>query len=265
MRLALQLNCAPNSLLPLNYQYLISSWIYKVLSSADPGFANWLHERGYDATGKQFKLFTFSRIDLVPPFRIDQKNAAIYIQSGKIRLTISFFVAQAVQHFVMGLFKRSTMSLGNRQFRAVDFSIEAIEMLPKIMFQPTMRYRAITSICISRKEDGAKQAQYQSPDYSDYETLFVNNLLQKFTALMLQRSLVAGTKIHQNTPIKFQALSLPQPRLIHIKSGSPQATKVRGYHFDFALTAAIEIQELGYYAGFGEKNPQGFGYVEIII
>ena len=264
MRLELQLSCIPNSVLPLNYQYPLSSWIYKVLSSADPDFADWLHRQGYDATGKHFKLFTFDRIDFAPPYDLKRVKGGVLLQSGKMRLGISFFVEEAIQHFVIGLFKKSTMSLGDRNFRAVDFSIDAIEMLPKIVFQPTMRYRANTSICISEKVEGQTQAQYQSPEKEHYANLFVNNLIQKFTAVLLKKSLAGGAKVDQNSAIHFRALSKPKSRLIHIKSGTPQETKVRGFHFDFELTAPVEIQELGYYGGFGEKNPQGFGFVGII-
>lgn len=51
--------------LPFNYQYPVSSWIYKVLSKADKEFATILHELGYKIeNGKTFKLFTFSQIGL---------------------------------------------------------------------------------------------------------------------------------------------------------------------------------------------------------
>ena len=33
--------------LPLNYQYPISAWIYRVLSKADEEFTNVLHNEGY--------------------------------------------------------------------------------------------------------------------------------------------------------------------------------------------------------------------------
>lgn len=56
--------------LPLNYQYEISAATYKIMSSADTSFSSWLHDNGFCLeNGKQFKLFTFSRID-APTFRL---------------------------------------------------------------------------------------------------------------------------------------------------------------------------------------------------
>ena len=58
MRLKLTLQHRPNQVLPINYQYLISSWVYRTLESANAEFATQLHEYGYDFRGKQYKLFT---------------------------------------------------------------------------------------------------------------------------------------------------------------------------------------------------------------
>lgn len=49
--------------LPINYQYELSAAIYKVIDRADSGFSDFLHRQGYLAFGKQFRLFTFSRLD----------------------------------------------------------------------------------------------------------------------------------------------------------------------------------------------------------
>lgn len=35
------------NVLPVNYQYELSAWIYKVINHSDPAFADWLHNKGY--------------------------------------------------------------------------------------------------------------------------------------------------------------------------------------------------------------------------
>jgi CRISPR-associated endoribonuclease Cas6 len=50
--------------------------------------------------------------------------------------------------------------------------------------------------------------------------------------------------------------------LITLKPYTPQQSKVRGFLFSFSLTAPEEIHRLIMGAGFGEKNAQGFGWVE---
>lgn len=50
------------ALLPFNYQYPLSSAIYKIIRSADKDFAAFLYNKGYGEGYKSFKLFTFSDI-----------------------------------------------------------------------------------------------------------------------------------------------------------------------------------------------------------
>lgn len=50
---------AMESTIPLNYNYFLSSFIYKRLASQNENFARFLHEKGY---GKRFKFFTFSQL-----------------------------------------------------------------------------------------------------------------------------------------------------------------------------------------------------------
>ena len=48
--------------LPVNYNHLLAGVIYRFLAESDPEYASFLHEEGYRAAGKRFKLFTFSQL-----------------------------------------------------------------------------------------------------------------------------------------------------------------------------------------------------------
>lgn len=69
MRFKLTLNrTTKQRMLPMDYQYYISAWIYKVLKNADKDFARFLHDQGYgQSETKLYKLFCFSRLDLGKP------------------------------------------------------------------------------------------------------------------------------------------------------------------------------------------------------
>ncbi len=65
--------------------------------------------------------------------------------------------------------------------------------------------------------------------------------------------------------MSFNLLDIRQKRLVHLPRKDMRTIKVRGYLMDFELTAPVELLELGYFAGFGEKNSSlGFGCVEIL-
>jgi len=53
-----------NQLIPINYQYALSSFIYTTIEKSDPRYSRWLHDRGFLLGKKSFKFFTFSMFDL---------------------------------------------------------------------------------------------------------------------------------------------------------------------------------------------------------
>ena len=52
-------------------------------------------------------------------------------------------------------------------------------------------------------------------------------------------------------------------KLIALKEGSPDETKVRGTLVPFRLRVPKELMEVGYYCGFGGLNAQGFSMVKV--
>lgn len=255
MRLLLTLQCRKGSLIPLNYQYLISAWIYKVLGKANADFSYHLHNTGYAIDGKQFKLFTYGRLE-ARPYEILSKQGLMRVDSEEVKLMLSFWVDDAMQNFVMGLFQDQHIGIGNKLFAPVDFYIKQVQMLPKPAFHTTMRYETVMGIVISQQKESDKYAQYLSPLDKDYQHLLLQNLAFK--------ALAYGNPVSLNQNIAFNLLTSPKDKLITIKEGTAQETKIRAYHYRFEFTAPIALQEAAYYAGFGEDNSQGLGMVNIV-
>lgn len=259
MRIELILNHAPNQVLPINYQYLISSWIYRTLENADAAFATWLHERGYMRAGRKYKLFSFGRLE-PQRYLINKKDQTFTLVYGPTRLELSFYIDDAMQHFVMGLFQNQRFTLQSGQYFKVDVEVANINLLPKPIFHSTMRFRAVSPICISQDQEGKEYAQYLHPEDEGYIGLLTQNLLRKQQAHQRQLAGMKEEGIHlPMLQVPFRVLSEPRSRLIHIKK-----TKIRGYVFDFEISAPTNLLEMGYFAGFGEKNSTGFGMVKIL-
>lgn len=252
MRLKLILQHEPNQVLPINYQYLISSWIYRTLGNANTEYATQLHEHGYDFGGRKYKLFTFSTLH--PRwFDINKKAKTFTLSKNPTEIELSFYMDDAVQNFVIGLFRDQEFSLASGQFRA-DFHVTGIETLAKPVFQPTMQFRLKTPLCIGENEEGKEHAQYRSPEDAGYGELLLRNLLRKQGALTHNPT---DDTLQFDFPYDFNLLSTPRSKLYNIKG-----TKVKGYLFDFELTATKALLEIGYFGGFGEKNSSlGMGMV----
>lgn len=249
MRIELQLSTQNGSILPYNYEYALSAWIYKMLDKADPVFAEWLHQQGYSLTDshKRYKLFTYSKIRPRGYFR-DKRG--IGLETGKATLQLSFLVDEAMQNFVMGVFQNQTLDIITRNGR-VSFAIEGVNVLPNPQFKPIMKFRATKPIFMSIGAASNKHAQYISPQHPQYSELFINNLIDKAETLGLEPT---------TSLTHFQCLSEPVSRMLRVKS-----TNIRAFNFDFLVTAPPELIRVGYFAGFGGKNSSlGLGFCEIM-
>lgn len=248
--------------LPINYQYEFSSWIYKTIHFGNPQFAEWLHTHGYMDGKKQFKGFTFSQLK---PEKYEIKGDRIELQSGRALLYVSFYAEEAVEPFILGLFRNQEFTIGDKKSK-VQFRVASIEKLPEPKWQSSMTFRLASPAIISKKEtEMSKNATYLSPDEQGYAELFIKNLLTKYLAVMTQKNRSSQLITLESTPAtKFTLIGKPKPKLVKIKVGTPEETLMKGYLFDFTITAPVELIKLGYYAGFGEKNSLGFGCVETL-
>ncbi len=260
MRIRLILSVAGrNHIIPVNYQYEFSAWIYKTLHYGDPVFAAWLHDQGYTEGKRRYKLFSFSNVETD---RYKVAGGRYRILSDEIRLILTFHIDEAVQHFITGLFRHGNVTIGDKKSR-VDFEIRTVEALEQPDFTGTMRFRALSPVCVSRPlENGGRLiAQYLAPDHPEYERRFFENLVMRYNSrpqLSKSFKLLEGFDGWHLSP-----LNKPKSRLIKIKADTPQETRIRGYLYDFECTAPAELLQFGYEAGFGEKNSLGFGCVEV--
>lgn len=256
-KLTLELT-SKNRQIPINYQYEQSAWIYKTIHNGNPEFSAWLHNLGYLDGKKQFKLFTFSPI-IPEKYAINRDR--LEMQSNHAITYVSFYTPEAAEPFIMGLFSNQHFALGDH-ISVAPFKISSVEKLPEPNWNNTMAFRTLSPIVLSKKQDGSKNAQYLSPNDDEFEELFLKNLESKFKVIDNNPARVSNPGRVKATLVPR---STPRSKLIKIKAGTPQETSIRGYLFDFEITAPQELIKLGYYAGFGEKNSLGFGSVEVYL
>lgn len=256
MRFKLTLNVDKQAFgkrLPLNYPYAASALIYRILASSGSGFSEWLHENGYRAEKKTFKLFTFSRLQ-IPQYLIE--GAFIQVLSDTVTWYISFLPERGTQEFIRGLFKKQVFELGDRDAN-IRFYVQSIETVPAPLFQETMSFETLSPICIVLKRGEGKE-QYISPDHPDAPGLVKRNLLSKYNAFK------GEDYSPDNFPFDLKTRTYPKSVLVAIKQGTLQESKIRGYMCHFSLTAPLELMKIAYDAGLGSKNSQGFGFLKEI-
>lgn len=258
MRFKITLNrTGKQRMLPMDYQYYLSAWIYKVIGKADPEFSNFLHTEGYTTGYKQFKLFNYSPLNFGRPTLWKEKTL-FEIFTDQLFLSVSFHLAEAAEKFIIGLFNNQQVYVGD-QFNGLDLVVAQVERLPEPEIVTTMNYRAVSPVVISLKDENSKYAQYLSPVDAGYNDLIRRNLYTKFDSIPNIATLT------EDLNFQFKLKGEPKSKLVTIKPYTSEQSKVRGFIFDFSLTCSAEIHQLILATGIGEKNSMGFGWVEPML
>ena len=245
-----------NNFLPLNYQYELSSAIYRIFEEADPVYSHFLHQEGYAFRNKKYKPFTFSFLTF-DRYKIPKGHNRIEHTGENAVLDIRFAIDRAAEGFIKGLFLNQRLSIGDR-ISQVDYEIHRAK---RVDFKEEMTYSCLSPVFLScSREDGG--ADYLSPDDVRFKPVFENNLIQR---LMSFDTSLSFKELEADYPkMEFELKSRPKKKGITLKALEDNPIKVIGYQFDFLLRAPVIIQELGYYGGFGSKNALGFGCVEVL-
>lgn len=241
------------NILPIDYQYAQSATIYKILYFANKEYATWLHNNGFNASDKQrFKLFTYS------PFIIDyykQLGDRLAILSDTVEWQLSFLPEKSTEIFIESIFSNQVFEIGDKK-SVVQFRVRNVEVLPPPIYQETMEFHSMSPIFIKLKTDDGKQ-KYLSPDDPLARRLVFEGLKNRYKAWI-------GNAYADSYDSAFEVLSKPKSKLITIKNGTPQESKLRAYRCDFRITAPKELMQIAYESGAGSENSQGFGCIEIL-
>ncbi len=256
---------ANRTLVPFNYAYRLSAFIYAVLAEADAQYATFLHGQGYEySSTRRFKLFTFSDL-IIPNARIDTKAGGLWVTTPHIEWVVSFYMDKAAQHFIIGLFQDQRCVIATPRHRA-EFIIERVEAIPVEIDTNTVTLRTLSPVVIAEKDERGMD-QYLHPADVPFGPLLIDNLLAKWNSI--PRSIPAGDPSDYDfatSAITYRLLPDrdPRSRLITIKEDSRAQTQVRGYYgFTFELSGPKEILELAVLAGVGRYNAEGFGAVGV--
>ena len=264
MQFRLILSCKPGAILiPFNYNYRLSGFLYNVLAGADQKYAHFLHEQGYAASAtRRFKLFTFSDLN-IPDYRIDVAAGGIRVNSSGVEWLVSFYIDAAAQHFITGLFRDQRCVIASPNHRA-ELTIERVEALPVTVGADTVRLRTLSPLVIGEK-DSRGMDQYLHPDDDRFGPLLAANLLGKWQSV--QGAAVGGLGAsYTEADVGYRLLPgrTPRSRLLTIKEASRAQTRLRGwYGFEFELSGPPELLELALLAGVGRYNAEGCGCVGV--
>jgi CRISPR-associated endoribonuclease Cas6 len=244
--------------IPLNYNHAVSAMIYKTVAESSPEFAEELHERGFMSENRQFKLFTFSRIETKAAF-VDRSASRIVLNNPYVNLQVSSPVAEFLNNFVRGLFARQSFRIDKAEFVLADS-----ETLDEPEFSEEMHFRALSPIteAVRNKEN---KIEYLTPK-DDWSELITRNLRRKYEAfygvslrnadveLIWDKNYFADERNYKRAA---KLIALPN------KNNPREPIKVRGWLAPFTLRGNVALIKLGFETGFGNKNSMGFGMARV--
>ena len=247
MRISVTLEFPSHSLLPWNYINSLRGIIYHAMSIGAPRVAQFVHDVGFTADGKQFKLLTFSLLEIP---RATEKQVT---QNGiRIRGIATWYISSPVAAFIealtLGLLSKHEWELAGNVCHVVKIQVEHEPEFNSRM--QLMTLSPITASTGTRAADGKFIRIFLSPEHPNFVRVLNQNLKRKAKAI--------GMKLDEHVELAFQFHEPYRSKLLTVND-----TDVRGWMMKFTVEGPIELIKLGYDAGFGERNAQGFGMVKV--
>ncbi|HEX8137569.1 MAG TPA: CRISPR-associated endoribonuclease Cas6 [Pyrinomonadaceae bacterium] len=239
----------PATLLPLNYNHAVASLIYNTLGHASTDFAARLHDEGFSAGRRSFKLFTFSRL-ATGHSRVQGDH--LLLEAATITMQIGSPLHEFVEHFVTGLFQSESFNIAGARF-----TLQQAETLPAPVFTNRMSFRALSPITESMRDEHSG-VRFLSPE-DDWSEVMQRNLLRKYQAL--HGHAPSDDRLRWIWDQAYLAEAARRGRRASVLTDI-RGIKVRGWLAPFTVEGSTELIELGYEVGYGSRNSMGFGMAE---
>jgi CRISPR-associated endoribonuclease Cas6 len=243
----------PKTTLPLSYNHAVAGLLYHTLGKASQDFAAMLHDEGFEADRRRFKLFTFSRLFASRSRRVDDR---LLLESPEVTLLVSSPVADFIEHFVSGLFQSEQFHIAG-----AEFTLAQAETIAPPEFTEKMSFRALSPVTESVRDE-QNRTRYLSLE-DDWSEVISRNLVRKYAALYGRAP--ADDRLQWRWDEVYIAEQAKRNRRASVLIEISEGIKVRGWLAPFQVEGSKELIELGYEAGFGKSNAMGFGMVEAIV
>lgn len=260
MRIQFSLAYQRGTIIPINYQSEISNWVFHVLTKAGAELLSYAKDMGFDLTAKSYKLFTFSPLAIYP-YEMDQVRQEFKLLGNQVKLNLSFYRMNGYEQQVINLFRQNPLQLGTLDGAPAYFEVKHWQVLPRPHFRETLQFKSISPLSITNLVDDVPNIpQFPLPDSEYYDISFFTHLIRRFKSAHQYKSLNNNKLLDPSFAMHYRVLSQPKSRLIHLKPNADDLHQLRGFVFDFEVSAPQPVLEFAFLAGWGEYPHLGFGF-----
>ncbi len=235
MRIRVELKRLNSAVVDLNHSYHIASLIYRCIQRSNPNLSLELHNPG-------MKFWTFSKL-MVPNLKFKIVGDKMVIESDGVYFYFSTPKTEVAIAFVEGLLKKPEVKIGS-----AEFLVSEIKVVREREIGSKGKFVTLSPISVTTVRNGRTYDLYPD-DPKFYENLW-KNLVKKYNALY--------GKEPSDCKLEIEVLKV-KPKRIKVKN-----TYHRCVEMVFKAEGSKELLELGYKAGFGERNSMGFGMVKVV-
>ena len=248
MKLEIELYTDEKKVINLNYNYYITSTIYKLIEDYNMSYSKYLHDEGYKLGNKKFKLFVYSRLI---PDKFNLQGPNMTIAAGRTRLYINSPIKEFINSLGNSLVKKGEVRIGKEMFQ-----VKNIYLKDNYNFDYKTEFKTLSPIVITTKEeiDGEIKPRTVYITEDKFVENIKNNLLKKYF-------LVNGKlPDDMNINISFDERYIEKNKrgnLIDFKG-----IKIKGFICPFTMKCASDLKRVAIDCGIGENNSIGMGYIE---
>lgn len=229
--------------LPWNYLDWLQGIFYRTMERGMPQLAHRVHDEGFVGSGKRYKLVTFS---LLYPERYRVVSGGLRVEGG-LHWWVSSPLGSVIEAVALGLLGEPEVWLGQHRVQVGE-----VRVMPIPQFTGPVTLVTLSPIFVTtgeRTRAGRFQKRFLSPGEPDFVRVLNENARRKAEAVW--------GRVPEGE-LRFEWLSRPESKLITVNR-----FRVRGWMMRFRVSGPEELIKIGYEAGFGERNAQGFGMVRV--
>lgn len=246
MRLVFTFNSDKPIKIPLQYNHIVQALLLSWLS--DENYKLFIHDIGYSFNNRNFKLFTFSKLE--GKFNINKRQGIITFYD-EVKLHIASYDDKFLPYLVEGFLKSDYIELGCNQLHITDIFCEK----EQLKSEDTIYTKSPITVYSTFVADKKKKTYYYSPFESEFSEMIKNNLIKKYNIIYGQPPTIEESYF-KLIPVKNNKLR----ESIIIYKG----TVIKGWNGEFIIIGSKEMLNIAYNTGLGAKNSQGFGCIKLL-
>lgn len=223
--------------LPLNHRYQMQSAIFKKLHEVHA--SDFWHDEGF-GEARRFKPFVFG--ELTGKYSIQKEEKTITF-SGKVSFEIRSVDTSFMENLKRSFDTSARFTLTDRVLSVTECRLETYHV-PK----NAVHFKTLTPVCVHQTTEDRK-TRYFSPDEPEFTDGLLLNFKHKYETITKKPAPeieISPTGAHKKLVTRYKGIW------------------ITGYRGTYEIHAPEEALNFIYHAGLGEKNPQGFGLLEVI-